>query len=298
VIPAAFGGEWMVAVQHREGSLEAAVDSFRVRNLGVSLGVLALLAAALAMIVVSTRRSQRLAELQMGFVAGVSHELRTPLAVIRSAADNLADGLISSEDQVRKYGSLIRDEGRRLTDMVEQTLAFASAQSGRREYKSERIDAAELIESVAKENADAAAAAGFTVETNIAPGLQPVRGDAAALRQCVSNLLRNAFKYGGDQRWAALSAQPGNGETIIRVEDRGIGIEPADLPHVFEPFYRGRQASENQTPGSGLGLSLARDAVEAMGGRLSVESRVGRGSVFSLSLPVSQAEHENKNPAD
>ena len=124
-----------MVVKHRAGSLEAAVAATRRRNLAISFGILLLLGASVGFIVLSSRRAQRLATQQMEFVAGVSHELRTPLAVICSAAENLADGVIDNRDQIKRYGGLIRDEGRRLTGMVEQVLEFAGAQSGRKNYE-------------------------------------------------------------------------------------------------------------------------------------------------------------------
>jgi len=101
-------GGWLIQVAHRGGSLNGLVSQTRHRNLAVSLGVLAVLAVSLAVLLVSTRRAERLATLQMDFVAGVSHELRTPLSIIRSAGENLADGLVSGNDQVRRYGGVIR----------------------------------------------------------------------------------------------------------------------------------------------------------------------------------------------
>ena len=109
-------------------------ESARRRNLLVSSSILALLGVSVGFLVVTTRRAQELARQQMEFVAAVSHELRTPLAVIRSAADNLADGVVHDDAQVRKYGELVRGEGRRLTEMVEQILEFAGIQSGQRSF--------------------------------------------------------------------------------------------------------------------------------------------------------------------
>ena len=121
-------------VTHPSGSLEAAVSSQRRRNLAISSSVLGLLGASMGLLVLATRRAQRLAKQQMEFVAAVSHELRTPLAVIRSAAENLADGVVHDEARIRRYGELMRTEGRRLTEMVEQILEFAGIQSGQRGF--------------------------------------------------------------------------------------------------------------------------------------------------------------------
>ena len=126
---------WRLLVKHRAGSLDAVVAQARRRNLAISMAILSLMAASLAVLLIFTRRARHLAQAQMEFVAGVSHELRTPLSVICSAADNLADGVVSSEAQARRYGSVIRGEGRRLSRMVEQILGFAGIQSGRTRYE-------------------------------------------------------------------------------------------------------------------------------------------------------------------
>ncbi len=283
-------GPWRLVVKHREGSLDAAVNKIRRRNTAVSFGVLLLLGVSAGLIVLSSRRAQRLATQQMEFVAGVSHELRTPLAVICSAAENLADGVIDNREQIKRYGGLIRDEGRRLSGMVEQVLEFAGVQSARKNYELRPTEINQVIE-------DAGAAChlqliegGFEIERDIAPGLPVVKADGASLSRAIQNLLSNAMKYSGDSRWIGLSvesAPASRGEEIqIRVSDRGLGIAPAEQGRIFEPFYRGKEAQAAQIHGNGLGLSLVKHIVEAHGGRISVESRVGQGSVFTLRLPV------------
>jgi len=286
------GGNWMLLVKHHEGSLEQAVAGQRRRNLAVSFGILLLLAISMAMIVLSTRRAQRLANLQMKFVAGISHELRTPLAVICSAGENLADGVVAgSDDQVRQYGELVRQEGRRLTGMVEQILQFAGNRAGRKQLHLRPTGVAEIIDTTLAKVRPMFEAAGFAVEVSIAPGLPPVQADPVLLAQGLENLVNNAFKYSGNSRWIGLQARSentGRGPEIqITVEDRGIGIEAADLRHIFDPFFRGRGAIEAQVHGSGLGLSLSQEAIAAMGGRITVKSTPGAGSSFTIHLPVS-----------
>lgn len=285
---------WRLLVKHRAGSLEAAVGNVRRRNLAISFGILLLLGGSVGFIVLSSRRAERLAAQQMEFVAGVSHELRTPLAVICSAAENLADGVIDNRDQIKRYGGLIRDEGRRLTGMVEQVLEFAGAQSGRKTYELRPTDLNHVIE-------DAIAAChlqlvegGFELEKNIPAELPAINADAAALSRALQNLLNNAMKYSGDSRWIGLSAEWGNfsncPEVRIKVSDRGLGIAPAELPHIFEPFYRGKEIVASQIHGNGLGLSLVKHIVDEHGGDARVESKVGQGSNFMLSLPIIPVE--------
>ena len=289
------GAGWELLVAHRAGSLDAAVSAARGRNLLLSSAVLALLAASAALIVTSAMRAQRLARRQVEFVAGVSHELRTPLAVICSAGENLADGVIKDTAQVRRYGELIRGEGRRLTEMVEQALEFAGAERGRARLNLAPVSVSEVVEAALASCRAADERGRFTFETDVPDDLPPVLADADALRRSLQNLVGNAMKYGGGGGWIGVRARAASGprgtaEVRIDVEDRGRGIAPADLPHIFEPFYRGREAVAAQIRGSGLGLSLARGIVEAHGGRISVESTRGRGSVFTLHLPATGSD--------
>jgi signal transduction histidine kinase len=248
----------------------------------------------MALVIVSTQRARRLARLQMAFVAGVSHELRTPVAVICSAADNLAEGFVGAKDQVKEYGSVIRNEGRRLAGMIEQILHFAAGQSRRASYDLRPVAVADAVASVLANISPLPEAAGVAMEREIDPHLPPVQADTAALARCLENLVLNALKYGGDSRWVRVRAetfpQQAGGAARVRicVEDRGPGIDPADLPHIFEPFYRGKAAQAAQIHGTGLGLSLARDMAEAMGGRLEASSQPGRGSTFTLELPAAE----------
>jgi len=292
ILPGSNGRLWQLQVKLRSGSLDAAVAASQRRNLGIGFGILVLLAASITMIVVSARRAQRLAEMQMEFVAGISHELRTPLAVICSAADNLSDGVVGAKEQVRLYGNLIRGEGHRLSSMVEQILLFASGQAGSMHYEVSPLDLVALLHSILGNMSSAIAEGGFTLEQKLDPALPPVLGNEDAIRQCLQNLISNAMKYGGDDRWlrvVAESAETPSGLGVqVTVEDRGVGIEPTDLELVFEPFYRSKTVRGAQIRGSGLGLSLARDVVHAIGGQLTVESTPGKGSAFTLHLPAAK----------
>lgn len=289
------GAQWQLLAKHPSGSVETAVSSLRWRNLAVSFGVLLLLAASMAIILVSAQRAHRLADMQMEFVAGVSHELRTPLAVICSAADNLADGVVAAKPQVEQYGDLIRTEGRRLADMVEQILRFASGQAGKVQYETRPVPVEEVVESAVLNVQPLLQSSGGTLDTALSDDLPLALADPAALCQCLNNLLTNAIKYGGDTPWVGLraTAGPGNKQLILAVEDRGLGIQPNELSHIFEPFFRGAAVAAAQIHGTGLGLSLTKRMAEAMGGRLAVQSAPGQGSTFTLTLPAAPPEAEN-----
>lgn len=289
ILPSAAEEPWQLLARHKGGSLEAVVAADRRRNLLLSFGVLLLLAVSMALIMISTQRARRLARLQMEFVAGVSHELRTPVAVICSAADNLAEGFVGSKEQVQEYGALIRNQGRRLADMIEQILRFAAGQSRQATYDLGPVRVDEAVGKVLASISSLPEAEGFTVERDIHADLPPVQADAVALNHCLENLILNALKYGGGKRWARVRAVSADGGSRVRIEvlDRGEGIDAADLPHIFEPFYRGRAAQAAQIHGAGLGLSLAREIAEGMGGHLHASTELGRGSTFTLDLPAS-----------
>ena len=276
---------WRLLVQHRSGSLEAAVNAARRRNLVISSSVLGVLGLSVGFLIVSTRRAHGLARQQLEFVATVSHELRTPLAVIRSAADNLADGVVSDEARIRQYGQLVRREGLRLTDLVEQILEFAGLQSGQRKIAARPVEMGRLLRDAAA-TAEATAPPGVKIEAAIAEDLPAVSGDEAALRRVFQNLIGNAIKYGADARWVGITASHTASTLEISVSDRGIGIAPADHARIFDPFYRAPDVVAAQIQGAGLGLSLVKRIVEAHSGRITLKSAPGQGSTFTVSLPV------------
>jgi signal transduction histidine kinase len=283
------GGAWNLAIQHRVGSLEAAVARARHHNLAASLGILALLAVTSGLMVITTQRAQRLARQQIEFVAGVTHELHTPLTAIRSAGQNLADGVVGDPQQVRRYGSLIEREGRRLTDLVGQVLELAGIQSGRKVYQVQPEEVEALVDGALEDCRVLLDERKVRVDLEIPPDLPPVLADGAALRRALRNLIENAVRHGGAGNWVGLRARGAADGVEITVEDRGPGIRREDLPHLFKPFYRGKETAVNGVPGSGLGLSVVRYVVEALGGKVSVESQDGEGSAFTLHLPAARA---------
>jgi len=290
ILADAYAAGWRLVVRRPGGSMADAAALYWRRDLLLGFGVLLVLAASMALVLVWTQRIRRLAKMQMDFVAGVSHELRTPVSVISSAAENLADGVVGSSAQVKQYGALIRNEAQRLAAMIGQVLLFAATRNENRQYHQRPVAVGETIDSAVADLAHLTEAGGFTVEKEVASGLPAIMADPKALARCLQNLMTNSLKYASAGRWMAIRAQSGTGpeagQVLITVQDRGQGIEPEELPHIFEPFYRGNAARASQTHGTGLGLSLAKAAAESMGGRLTVSSRVGEGSAFTLHFPA------------
>ncbi len=287
---AASAPSWQLILTHHSGSLERAVDAVRRRNLIVSFSVLGVLGASMGLLMLTTRRAERLARQQMEFVATVSHELRTPLAVIRSAAENLADGVVIERAQVRKYGELVRGEGRRLTDMIEQILEFSGIQSGERRLNACPVPIGPLVHEVVRASAALTGAGGITVDVDLSGDLPPVLDDEPALGRVFQNLIANAIKYGGAGGWIGIKACRQGSDVAVTIADRGVGIAASDQARIFEPFYRAPSVVAAQIHGAGMGLSLVRRIVEAHGGRVSVHSVPGAGAAFTVRLPAATAE--------
>jgi signal transduction histidine kinase len=292
---------WEIIAKHRKGSVEAAVNALYHRSLAINFGVLLVLATTMGMIIATSQRARRLAQLQMDFVASVSHELRTPLTGIVSAAQNIADGLVDSKERVARYGAAIIGQAQQLTDLVEQILLFSATQKGRHRYHFQLVDVTEVIDASLKGAFTLIRSARVTVVQQIQPELPQVMTDFKALTQCLQNLIANAVKYGGESRWIGIrallvDASAGGKEIRITVEDKGIGIGREDLKRIFEPFYRTPAAISAQIHGSGLGLPLAKTIAEAMGGRLTVESVPQKGSAFTVHLPVKDEPEADNHP--
>jgi len=287
-------GRWRLLVQHQSGSLEAAVARARRQNLAISFGVLLLLTVSIALLAATSRRAHRLARQQMEFVAGVSHELRTPVAVIRSAAENLSHGVVDSGDRVKRYGQLLETEARRLGEMVERVLQYAGIESGLATGARVPVAPTEIIEGAIESSLTLLGSEDITIERNFIPNPPTVVGDAAALRSAIQNLIANAVKYGGNDRWVGIRVEHGRQrrrpEVWITISDHGGGIPASELPHIFDPFYRGADAVARQVHGNGLGLSLVRQIVAAHGGRVTVTTRAGAGSSFTIALPSAEPD--------
>jgi signal transduction histidine kinase len=287
-------GRWRLLVQHQSGSLDAAVARARRQNLAISFGILLLLTVSVALLAATSRRAHRLARQQMEFVAGVSHELRTPVAVIRSAAENLAHGVVDTGDRVKRYGQLLETEARRLGEMVERVLQYAGIESGLATGARVPVAPTDIIEGAIESSLTLLGPEEITIERNFIPDPPPIVGDAVALRSAVQNLIANAVKYGGRDRWVGVKIEHGRQrrrpEVWITVSDHGAGIPASELPHIFDPFYRGADALARQVHGNGLGLSLVRQIVAAHGGRVTVTTRAGAGSSFTIALPSAEPD--------
>lgn len=227
--------------------------------------------------------------MRSNFVASVSHELKTPLTSIRAHAETLLLGRTGTAETTVEYLHTIVSESERLGRLVESVLEFSRIEQGRKTYhmKATRLD--EVARAAARTMEYPLAQLGFTL-TIVSDGTVPTfTGDPEALTQAILNLLNNAMKYSGGARHIEMRIGTRDNEAYVDVVDHGIGIPKDDQSRIFERFHRVQSAQTAGIAGAGLGLALALHAVEAHRGRIAVVSDVGRGSTFSVCIPL-QAE--------
>jgi signal transduction histidine kinase len=273
-------GSWRLLLRHTSGSVGEAVGRVRTHNLLVSGALLLLLIVSLLLVLAGARRAQRLATQQFEFVTAITHELYTPLAAIQSAGQNLADGVVAQEQQVRRYGSMIVSEGRRLSQLVANALAFAGVGSGPRVRTDIALD--DLVKRAAEEIAPLVDSRSMTLTVDAAPVV--VYGDAESLRRAIDNLLSNGVKYGREHLRARVWSD--DARACVAVEDDGRGVSVDEVKLLSKPFFRGAEARAEQVRGSGLGLAIVQRVVSEHRGSLLIEPRSEGGSRFTIVLPV------------
>jgi len=301
-----------VSVYYPNRPLEEIIAVRKSVNLVVSFGIVAVLLLSFLVMYRLYTKTGELRAREQEFVASMSHELRTPVSVIRSAADNLADGVIGDEKRVETYGKLIREQAARLTRMVEGILAFAGLSSGVRS-REEKVDIISLSRAVVDSLRPFAEKVGATIGVSIDGVPACVKTDPSALRLIMENLLTNALRHGlrsstEDERGAGNAVLEyrgdpvrlevsctGKGNCTIIVEDHGGGIPAKEAGKLFEPFVRGEQAVKEQREGTGLGLHLVKRVVALLGGTIALESpyrnRLGimvSGCRFRVEFPVEE----------
>jgi signal transduction histidine kinase len=270
-----------------ESNFDRPFSSF-LQSAGATFLVLAFLLCGIALTIRATDREARLAQAKSNFVANVSHELKTPLSLLSLFSEILELGRVKNEEKKIEYYRIIRHESLRLNKMIDNILDFSKIEAGRKKYDFADGDMAEVIENVLSSYRYQITNSGFDVQTNIQPGLPPVLIDRDAMAQVVSNLLDNAIKYSGEVKQLSVTAETVRSNLSIEIADHGIGIPRAEQAKVFEKFYRVGNGLVHDVKGSGLGLSLVKHIIEAHQGSISVESDVGKGSRFTILLPLAR----------
>ncbi len=259
---------------------------------GVALMLLLLLAGAYA-IYRGVSRELRVARLQSDFVAAVSHEFRSPLTSLRGITELLAEGRLVEPSRRRQSYAFLQRETGRLQHLVENLLDFGHMESGRKQYHAERHDAFGLVRSAVDDFKEEAHGSGFKIEVDLAASASTVHADEEALRRAIRNLLENAVKYSQDSRTVRVEGRVIHHRVIISVHDQGMGIPASEQREIFQKFVRGEAAKSAGIKGTGVGLSMVRQIVQASGGEIRLESAPGIGSTFTILLPLAHQSEKS-----
>jgi two-component system phosphate regulon sensor histidine kinase PhoR len=227
---------------------------------------------------------QRQEQARKDFVANVSHELRTPLAAIRGYAETLLDGALDDPAVNRKFIEVIQSHAIRLNNIAQDLLILSELDSRLGAEPAAAVPMRELLDSVVRTVAGAAKARGVTISVSCDNTV--ASGNRLRLEQIFLNLVDNAVKFNQPSGSVAIECRSSQDAVDVSITDTGIGIPSEDLGRVFERFYRVDRARSRQAGGTGLGLSIVKESLERLGGRISVESQLGRGTRFLVRLPV------------
>jgi signal transduction histidine kinase len=279
---------WRVALYQPHGMSPREAVRRQTTIFTVSFGLLlVVIVAGLVLTYRLVRRETEMARLKADFVANVSHDLKTPLSLIRMFGETLEMGRVTDESARQQYYRVITRESERLSRLIDNVLDFSRIEGGGRKYDLAPTAVEPLVREILDAFSFPLTQEGFKLEVAVAPDLPPVLVDAEAVGQALANLVDNAIKYSGESKSLRVEASIEAGHLALTVEDKGIGIPPAEQERIFEKFYRVGRSETQGRRGSGVGLALVRHVAAGHGGRVTVASRPGEGSRFTIWLPLS-----------
>jgi len=279
--------DWSLAISTRNPEkLLAAQQSKRSRRVGLIVLAMATIAIGAWLSAVLVKRELDFARMKTDFAASVSHELRSPITQIRLKGEMLVFGLTDTEEEREEsYRAIVR-ESERLSRLVDNVLDFAAIERGAKSYNLQPGDISETVWRAVDSVSGSQELVDMEVDVQLPPDLPLLHHDRDGIVQCLINLISNAAKYSGDEKWIGVRGRVTGFGVEITVSDRGIGIPAVDLRHVFDPFFRSSDKAARMRKGTGIGLTITSYIMEAHGGSISVQSRLGQGSTFSLRFPV------------
>jgi signal transduction histidine kinase/predicted negative regulator of RcsB-dependent stress response len=280
---------WVLQVASADASADFAELRERRRLMLLGLGTLvAFVLVGLYAVTRGVNRELEVARLQSDFVAAVSHEFRTPLTSLRQLAELSSSGRVASEDRRAQYYGIMERETARLHRLVEGLLDFGRMEAGAMEFSRERVNSADLVQSIVRDFEVELGERGHRVELRTDETAPAITGDPEALRRAIWNLLDNAVKYSPDAGAVRVSVGHEVGQVAITVSDDGCGISPDDQGAIFGKFVRGSGPDGRAVKGTGIGLAMVKHIVEAHGGDVQVQSAEGQGSTFTILLPAEE----------
>jgi signal transduction histidine kinase/tetratricopeptide (TPR) repeat protein len=278
---------WKVALFDTDGkSIDQLTGKEKQLYLMLFVGIIIVMLIGIILMVRAVIHESEISQMKSDFVSNVSHELKTPLSLIRMFGETLDSGIVTDETDRKKFYGIIRKESERLTHLINNVLDFSRMDAGIKEYNFRETDLAEVVRSTLEAYKFQVSENGFIIESELPDESVILRIDKDAISQVLLNLLNNAVKYSGEEKYIRVRVSKDPASALISVTDHGVGIPKDELKKIFDKFYRVSTARTKETRGSGLGLTLAKHIVEAHRGTIEVDSEVGKGSRFTVSLPL------------
>jgi signal transduction histidine kinase len=281
---------WRIEIFRSQPESSSVVDIRKSFYFWTILTLVVILIFGAAIIVRTIAHEMEVLKIKSDFVSAVSHEFKTPLTSIKALIERLKEGKVKDEVKMEQYFSLISQDADKLTRLVKNILDFSKIEEGKKEYEFAETDVTQLLRLQVETFRKGKFQKEIEMHTQIEEGIPPLYVDQEALSQAINNLLDNALKFSPGRKEIFVNLKRDKENAIIEVEDKGIGIPQDELGKIFEKFYQGRNALRQSARGTGLGLTLVKHTVEAHGGRISVKSKVGQGSTFSLIFPINRKE--------
>ena len=279
--------DWKLAMFHREGkTIEELIGKEKRIYLGFFIGVLLVIVVGVVVTVRAAAHELELSRMKSEFVSNVSHELKTPLALIRMFGETLESGLVTNEVKRQEFYHIITKESERLTHLINNVLDFSKMDAGAKKYNFEEEDIVEVVKSTLEAYKFHIRDLGFEMVSQLPPEPVITRIDQDAISQALLNLLSNATNYSEDRKFLRVGVTKNSNSVLISVEDSGVGIPKQEIRKIFDKFYQVRPRKDGDWHGSGLGLTLVKNIVEAHGGAIEVKSVEGAGSTFTLTIPL------------
>jgi two-component system, OmpR family, phosphate regulon sensor histidine kinase PhoR len=281
---------WILQIVPRNYTeIEQGVKNQRLTNLFFIVLSMATIFLSLAIIYVAWRRDRQLRKLKEDFISNVSHELKTPLSLIRMFSEILVMGRVSGEDKKLEYYRIINNESDRMSRLINNLLDFANLIRGVERKHFEKINLAQVIAKALEAYRHEVQKDGFQLNLETAPDVPESFADSNAITMAFFNLLDNSVKYSGGQKQIDVRLKRNNGYLDLSVTDKGIGIPLFEQQKIFEQFYRGSEPSVRRIRGSGIGLAITKHVAEMHGGEVLVVSEPGKGSTFTLRIPIRES---------
>jgi two-component system, OmpR family, phosphate regulon sensor histidine kinase PhoR len=291
--------KWLLQmVPRRYADIEQQAKNKRLANLYFVILSMSLIFISLAIIYVGWQRDRQLKQLKEDFISNVSHELKTPLSLIRMFSEMLVMGRVSDEAKKLEYYNVIHSESDRMSRLIVNLLDFANLLRGIENKHFETTNISQLVVKALEAYRHEIQKEGFQLNLNVAPDIPDCYADPNAITMAFLNLLDNSVKYSGDQKHIEVRVRRDNGFVDLSVSDNGVGIPESEQQKIFDKFYRGSDPSVRKVRGSGIGLAITKHVAEMHGGEVLVESAPGKGSTFTLKIPIRNLNNSRSETQD